>query len=141
MPDVDKTVRAFNKYGRDANAELRDAAQRQVNRVTPMLAAGLAASSAQGALVATTITAKRDRYPVIRAGGTKRVGRRRVAAGDVFFGAEFGGRGRPTTQQFRPWRGTTGYGFYPALRQHGHIIIDGYKDTLDQLAVRWGRGG
>lgn len=40
-------------------------------------------------------------------------------------GAEFGGQRRPTTQQFKPWRGsgeTTGYFLYPAIRANSDDI-------------------
>lgn len=140
-------LKAFSAYGRDAANELRDAAQREVNKVAPMLVAAMATDTAQAELVAQTITAKRDRVPVIRAAGGKVVGKsrkgtRRPSAGDIFFGAEFGGQGRRTTQQFRRHRGTTGYAFYPELRRHIPGIIDAYKLELERLAHAWAaRGG
>lgn len=135
-----ESVRAFQKYGRDAAGELRDAAQREVDKIAPAMVQAMAGDGGPSALVATSIRSKRDRYPVIAAGGSKAAtkhGRRRVNAGELFFGAEFGGRGRPTTQQFRPWRGTTGYAFYPTLRARTSDLIDGYKNALAELAHRW----
>jgi hypothetical protein len=142
-----ETVRAFNRYGKAANNELRDAAQGEVNKVAPMLVAAMRSDGGPSALVASSVSAKRDRYPVIKAAGSKRVATRkrgrgaRPRAGDLFFGAEFGGRGRSTTQQFRPWKGTTGYAFYPTLRRHTSDIVDGYRKALNDLARKWGRGG
>lgn len=39
-----------------------------------------------------------------------------VSAGDLFYGAEFGGGGRPATRQFPTYR-SSGYWFWPTLRQ------------------------
>lgn len=137
-----ETVRAFGKYGRDCQAEIRDAAQREVDRIAPAMVSAMAGDGGPSALVATSIRSKRDRYPVIAAGGAKRTtsskkAKARPSAGELFFGAEFGGRGRPTTQQFRPWKGTTGYAFYPTLRSRTSDLIDGYKRALEDLAHRW----
>ena len=53
---------------------------------------------------------KSDRVPALTAGGSRKVksSTGKVTAGDVFFGYEFGGGARPTTQQFPPWLGTHG---------------------------------
>lgn len=141
-----ETVRAFSRYGREASAQLRDAAQREVDRIAPAMVSAMAADGGPSELVATSIKSKRDRFPVIAAGGAKRVqnkrkARARPSAGDLFFGAEFGGRGRPTTQQFRPHRGTTGYAFYPTLRERSAELIDAYKSELARLATEWGAHG
>jgi hypothetical protein len=143
---ANEAVRAFSRYGKDANAELRDAAQRSADHLAPMMARAMTADGGPSALVATSVRTKRDRFPVIAAGGTRRVASssrgkkaKKPAAGDLFFGAEFGGRGRRTTQQFRRWKGTTGYAFYPTLRAHSIELIDAYRDALEALARRWGR--
>lgn len=142
-----EAVRAFNKYGKDANKELRDAAARSVSEITPALIAAMASDSPQSRLVASTIRPIRDRVPVLAAAGSKRVapassgrGRKKPAAGDIFFGAEFGGQGRPTTQQFRPSRGTAGYAFYPAFRTRTAVVIDNYGEALDRLESKWAHG-
>lgn len=51
-------------------------------------------------------------------------------------GAEFGGRGRPTTQQFLPHRGRQGYAVYPAIRGTREEFIQVYERALDQLTRR-----
>jgi hypothetical protein len=142
-----ETVRAFSRYGRDCSADLRDAGQGAVDRIAPMLVTAMNRDGGPSALVATSIVSRRDRYPTIKAGGakalnprTRRRGRR-PRAGDLFFGAEFGGRGRRTTQQFRPWRGTLGYAFYPTLRAHRSDVIDAWQEALNRLAEKWAHGG
>lgn len=51
-------------------------------------------------------------------------------------GAEFGGRGRPTTQQFQPHLGRTGYFLYPAIRATREEFLDAYAKAIEQLMRR-----
>lgn len=56
-------------------------------------------------------------------------------------GAEFGGGGRPTTQQFKPWRGNgsnAGYFVYPTIRENADEIESTYREGLDELLERVG---
>lgn len=48
-------------------------------------------------------------------------------------GAEFGGRGRPTTQQFQPHLGRTGYFVYPSIRRNAGQIEETYTGLIDDL--------
>ena len=142
-----ETIRAFSRYGRDVNPDLRDAGQAAVDRIAPLLVHAMEADGGPSALVARSIVSRRDRYPTIKAGGAKavttsrRIRGRRPRAGDLVFGAEFGGRGRPTTQQFREWRGNRGYAFYPTLRDHRSDVVDAWQLSLNRLAEKWARGG
>jgi hypothetical protein len=52
-------------------------------------------------------------------------------------GAEFGGRGRPTTQQFKPHLGRTGYFVYPTIRRDAERIESEYADKLDDLMRKY----
>lgn len=47
-------------------------------------------------------------------------------------GAEFGGQGRPTTQQFEPYR-ADGYFLYPAIRAGEDRADQIYLDRVDDL--------
>jgi len=140
---LDDITRAFRGLSKEANNALRDASNRAVTRITPFLIAGMASDSAQGRLVASTIRPVRDRIPALAGGGAKAVApssgrkRKRPKSGDIFFGAEFGGQGRPTTRQFKPHSGTTGYGFYPAFRAHMSTMFDAYYDELNRLCADW----
>jgi hypothetical protein len=53
-----------------------------------------------------------------------------VTMGDVFFGAEFGGRRRKTTQQFLRHRGRQGYFFWQAVRDNRSYIANAYEDAI-----------
>lgn len=51
-------------------------------------------------------------------------------------GAEFGGRGRPTTQQFQPHLGTRGYFVFPAIRDNNEFITNTYLGAVDEILRR-----
>lgn len=56
-------------------------------------------------------------------------------------GAEFGGGRRPTTKQFKPWRGNgpdAGYFLYPTIRENAEEIEAQYREALDDLVARVG---
>jgi hypothetical protein len=61
------------------------------------------------------------------------------AAYPMAMGAEFGGQGRPTTQQFQPWRGSggdAGYFVYPTIRRDADQIREGYASSVDKIMER-----
>ena len=66
---------------------------------------------------------------------------RKVTYGDVFFGAEFGGRGRKTTQQFLRHRGRQGYFFWQAVRDSRSYIAKEYVRAIDDVASMLGIAG
>lgn len=141
-----ETLRAFNRYGKDANKELRQAAGGVADTLVPVLILAAGMASPQAALVTPSIKRRSDRVPVIVAGGSRRVrpstrSARKVTAGDIFFGSEFGGGRRPSTRQFPPWVGKTGYWFWPTVRAHLPRLRREYIRTLDELADKWAKGG
>ncbi len=140
---LDETLRAFNKYGKDANRELRQAAGGHVDRIVGMLNTAAANAGKGAGLSAGSVKRKSDRVPALTAGGSRKVksSTGKVTAGDVFFGYEFGGGRRPTTQQFPPWLGRTGYWFWPLLRREMPALRRAYLKTLDELAAKWAAGG
>jgi hypothetical protein len=64
----------------------------------------------------------------------------KVTMGDVFFGAEFGGRRRPTTQQFLRHRGRQGYFFWQAVRDSNGFIAKEYSDAIDRVLKELAQG-
>lgn len=74
--------------------------------------------------------------PSIKAAAEQR--RSKINLGDnrhpFALGAEFGGRRRPTTQQFEPWTGKTGRFFYPTIRDTEDEFMAVYERAIDQLA-------
>ena len=65
---------------------------------------------------------------------------RKVTYGDVFFGAEFGGRRRKTTQQFLRHRGRQGYFFWQAVRDSRSYIAKEYTQAIDDVVAMLGIG-
>jgi hypothetical protein len=141
---LNECLRAFSRFGRDANGELRDAAQAHARRIVPRMAAAAVAQGGPARAIAGNVKAPRDRVPCIAAGGTKRADvqrARRPPAGELVFGAEFGGGQRKTTRQFKAHRGHEGYWLYPTLRSNVNELFEGYQRTLLELATKWGSGG
>lgn len=97
----------------------------------------LRASGKQAQLAARSVKAKKDRIPTIQGGGATRLqsSTGKVRGENIFFGAEFGGRGRKTTMQFRPHLGRTGYFFWPQLRDDTDEMFKEWSKALQQL--RW----
>lgn len=63
------------------------------------------------------------------------------AAYPMAAGAEFGGGGRPTTRQFRPWRGSgsgAGYAVYPSIRDHANEVVEPYEKAVNEIARKAG---
>jgi hypothetical protein len=77
--------------------------------------------------------------PSVQGSGTARGGA--VTLGGSSYpmaeGAEFGGQGRPTRQQFEPHLGRTGYFVYPAIRENADEIESKYVESLDQLLRKY----
>lgn len=74
---------------------------------------------------------------MITGGGSARLPNGNGTYGDVFFGAEFGGGGRPRTRQFLPYR-SRGYWFWPSLYSDRHN--DRMERVLDDVEQNWRRG-
>lgn len=76
--------------------------------------------------------------PSVKGSGTARGGAITLggASHPEALGAEFGGQGRPTTQQFEPHKGRTGYFVYPAIRENADKIESAYVEKLDDLLRR-----
>jgi hypothetical protein len=64
----------------------------------------------------------------------------KVTMGNVFFGAEFGGRRRPTTKQFLRHRGRQGYFFWQAVRDKKSFIVAEYSDAVERVLKKLASG-
>lgn len=103
----------------------------------------------QAQAVVNGLRARRDRIPTIKldhkrgfvsASRPNRKRKTKVTMGDVFFGAEFGGRRRPTTQQFLRHRGRQGYFFWQAVRDNKSFIAEEYSAAVDRVFKRLAAG-
>lgn len=102
-----------------------------------LLAAQFVATRARGRAEGLGSVAAKT-APSIKAAAEQR--RAKVALGGGAFpfamGAEFGGKGRPTTQQFQPHRGTQGYFLYPTIRSSRDEFVEVIARAIDQLMHR-----
>lgn len=127
-------VRALPKT---AQNEVREAAQAIADDEAERIRARGRRVSPLAALAASSVKSRRDRIPAIAGGGAKRIGEDGGRAGDLFFGAEFGGRGRKTTQQFQPHRGRLGYFFFDQLREDQDRMLERWQQAVDAIAREW----
>jgi hypothetical protein len=134
---LNRTLRALPKT---ASANLRDASQEIADKVAQDAAARASGQGGVARFVAPTIKSRRDRVPVVKMGSSSplpsdkraRKGDRQTV-GDVIWGAEFGGGGRPATSQFLPWRGNdtgAGYFLWPTVRGDRAFIEKAYGDAI-----------
>jgi hypothetical protein len=104
----------------------------------------------QAQAVVDGLRARRDRIPTIKldhkrgfvsASRPNRKRKKNVTMGDVFFGAEFGGR-KPgnRTQQFLRHRGRQGYFFWQAVRDSKSFIAQAYNEKIDLVLKRLASG-
>jgi hypothetical protein len=103
----------------------------------------------QAQAVVNGLRARRDRIPTIKldskrgfvsASRPNRKRKTKVTMGDVFFGAEFGGRRRKTTQQFLRHRGRQGYFFWQAVRDKKSYISKAYSEKIDLVLKKLAAG-
>src|SRR4051794_15184981 len=88
---VREILRAFSVLPKDASNELRDASLKLAQELAARARAdGAANGGPQGRLVAQTVKARRDRVPVVEAGGTRKLGSRRAPAYGLTFASVFG---------------------------------------------------
>lgn len=127
------TLRKFKDLPEDATKEMR-AASLSIAGVLAVDIKNEARANAQSALMVPTIRAMRDRVPVVQGGGSRRVGRNRVPAFKVLFGAEFGAH---SLAQFRPFN-STGYFFFPTVDASRDYIDREYNKAADEVLAKWG---
>lgn len=136
---VRETLRAFNGLPKEASASLREAAQDLARLLARDAQAAGQAEGKQAALVAGTVKAGRDRVPVVTAGGTKRLGRRRAPAWKLLFGAEFGSN--RFTQFPHAHTGTQGIWFFPTIEQNSGPIAKRWQQAADEILTVFTKGG
>lgn len=127
-----ETIRAFKKWPDDAITEIR-AAGFSIAGVVATKIRESARLNAQSGLIAPTVRAVKDRLPVIVAGGERRVGRNKVQAYKVLFGAEFGA---VTLAQFRAFN-SGGYFFFVTVDRERDYIQDEYLGAVDEINRKW----
>lgn len=132
---VRETVAALSRLPKDANDEIRAAAQALAKDLAAAASAAGRAEGRQAALVATTVRAARDRLPVVNAGGTRRLGRNREPAYKLLFGSEFGAN---FYDQYKPHLGSGSYWFFRTIEDEQVEISAAWLRAADEIIKRFG---
>lgn len=126
------------------NTEMRKAAQGVAEQIVDgaKMEAATVTRNRQALEVMKGMRAQRDRVPTVKLSDKSgfvsqsrpnRTRKRKVTRGDVFFGAEFGGQARKTTDQFLRHRGRSGYFFWPTVRKLKNKIAEDYLAAIDKV--------
>lgn len=137
---VRETLAAFNRLPKDASQELRERSLALAEALVPKIQADARADvSPQAKLLAPTVKARRDRVPVVVAGGTKRIGRLRRPAWTLLFGAEFG------SNRFRQFRkshtGRAGSWMFGVVETHRAAIFKAWDEAADAVVRKFTKDG
>lgn len=132
-----ETLKAFRDLPKDASEQLRQASTRIAEKAASRVANAARAEGRQAALIAPTVKARRDRVPVIVAGGSSRVGRRKTPAFKVLFGSEFGAHLR----QFKPHHGAGSYWMFKTVQEHEPQLAREWTAAADRIVGTFTAGG
>ena len=132
-----KIMRALRGMPRDISSDVRRASKKIASDEVVRIRAAAATKGAMSIRAASKIRARSDRVPTIKAAGSSPLFRKGVPSGQVFFGAEFGGRERKTTRQFQPHTGHEGRWFWPTLRADSDQMISEWMKVIDAAISRW----
>jgi len=141
---VRETLAAFRSLPKDANDQLRERSRKLAEIVAERAKAAGQAEGKQAALVARTVRARRDRVPVVQAGGTRRLGRHRAPAFGLLFASEFGmdqrsgwyanqRYRRSTGMQYEPHTGQEGLWFFPTVEAAQPMINREWNAAADEI--------
>ncbi len=133
-------IKGLNSFLRDmkhAPRELQNKLRKRAQKIAEPIAedAKANARTPQQKLVTPSIRAVRDRIPVVKLGGGRKLKsttprRLKPSAGDVYFGADFGG-GRGVSQ-FGP-KNKGGTMIFPAVKGRRKQIADEYMNAVEDV--------
>lgn len=129
-----ETLAALRRLPKDADAEIRRAALQLADDMAKATAAAGLREGHQAALVATTVKARKDRVPVVAAGGTRRLGRNRKPAFKLLFGSEFGAN---LLEQYKPHLGSGSYWFFKTIEVEQVMVAKAWLDAADEIIARF----
>lgn len=117
-------MRAISSIGKDLPKEMATTAS-DIARDWVGLAQS-AASAPQQALAAQSLSYSADE-----------LGAQITNDSPLFFGAEFGGQGRPSTMQFPPYQGKRGYFLFPTARANADRFNEQWMKAIDEGMKSW----
>lgn len=129
-----ETLAKFKQLPDDATRELRQASLAIAGALAVEIRHAAKADSAQSGLLAPTVKPLFDRVPSVKAGGASRkVGRNRVPAYKVLFGAEFGSHSLAQFDPFNP----DGYWFFETVQSNEDYISREWDEAADEIIRKW----
>jgi hypothetical protein len=132
-----EVLAALNRLPKEANNAVREASLELAQTLAGKVKAAATTDEApQSKLLARTVKARRDRLPVIVAGGTTRLGRRRAPAWKLLFGSEFGSNQYP--QFRRPHSGRKGHWFFPVAEKQAATVAKVWGKAADRILRAYG---
>lgn len=137
LPRIMRSLRGMPK---EISSDMRKASKQIAADEVGRIREAAATQGRQAIHAASKIRAKSDRVPAIKAAGSSPLFRKGVPSDAVFFGAEFGGQQRKTTQQFKPYKLHEGYWFWPTLRRDADQMIEAWMKVLEEAVSRWEAG-
>lgn len=132
-----EVLSALNRLGKEANTKLRAKAITIAERLAGDIKTAGQGEGGQAAAVAETVKAKRDRLPVITAGGTTRIGRNHVPAYKLLFGSEFGMNRRTGWYARRRYAGSAGRQYPPHQGRHSYWVFKTADEQQEAVLTEW----
>jgi len=126
---VRETLAAFRGLPKEASAQIRKQAGEIAEDLAVLIRAAGVKEGAQAAIVAKTVKRGFDRVPVVSAGGTKKIGSRKVPAWKLLFGSEFGSN--RFTQFPRLHTGHDGIWIFPSIEENRAMIARRWQTAAD----------
>ena len=131
---ADQLLRAFRELPKDATEELRVKSLEISQWMAKQATSAGRAEGRQAALVAGTVKARRDRVPVVIAGGAKRLGRNKAPAGKLLFGSEFGSN---RLKQYKRHIGRGSYWFFKSVEDNQADIEKKWLEAAVEIIERF----
>lgn len=121
---------ALRRLPKEASDEIRRTSLELADKMARATAAAGRLEGRQASLVAATVRARRDRVPVVVAGGAKRLGRNREPAYKLLFGSEFGAT---RYEQYKPHLGRGSYWFFNTIDAEQVMIAREWLEAADRI--------
>ncbi|GAB3817475.1 hypothetical protein [Kribbella italica] len=142
---VRETLAKFRTLPKEASAELRDANQKISEELAGKIHSAATSANGQGALVAPTVKARRDRVPSVQAGGRKQAGSQSrkskgqspTTVSDLIYGSNFGAN---VLKQFPRPTGPDHW-FFSTVEDNQAQIEREWLVAVDKVLGKWGSGG
>jgi hypothetical protein len=131
-----ETLAKFRELPKEANDQLRTESQKLSGDLADVIKANAGSEGRQWGILARTVKARKDRVPVVTAGGAVKLGRNREPAYKLLFGAEFGAT---YLHQFKPRTpGNEGYVFFKSAKRMQPTIGEAWNRAADDIVTRFG---